>query len=258
MGKYIPITKTYLVLVSVFVFLRSISHRVPLLLIAFILVLTPKAYANRPPLLNCVANRTTITEGDLVAIKTNATDPDKDPLNFYWSATSGIRPNAVVFSTRNITPQQNGSAVYDSTNVAAGRYTVKAEVSDGTHQTSCSIGVTVRDDRDGTATPTQSFSVPQKSVVQINGIHPDKAAGFAVAVQMAAYLPRAKAEGLRAMLQDQGYTTYVVEADIPGSGRYYRVRVGPFNTLKKARQVMADMHSRVAEQLPDFWIVHQQ
>ncbi|MDA2934679.1 carboxypeptidase regulatory-like domain-containing protein [Acidobacteria bacterium AH-259-D05] len=81
--------------------------------------------------------------------------------------------------------------------------------------------------------------------------------GFAV--QMAAYRERPKAEEFRAMLQNRGYSAYVIEADIPGSGRFYRVRVGPFSTLEQAKEVTADMRSRLAEPLPDFWIVpHQQ
>ncbi|MDA2935029.1 SPOR domain-containing protein [Acidobacteria bacterium AH-259-D05] len=103
-------------------------------------------------------------------------------------------------------------------------------------------------------------SDPDGDPVQINGIHPDEVVGFAVAVQMAAYLPRQQAAGLRAILQDHGYSAYVVETDIPGSGRYYRVRVGPFETREEAKEVAANMQTSLSEQLPDFWIVpfHQQ
>ncbi len=41
---------------------------------------------------------------------------------------------------------------------------------------------------------------------------------------------RAFAEGLRA----RGHQAYVVDADIPGRGRYYRVRIGPFPSKWKA------------------------
>ncbi|MDA2935028.1 PKD domain-containing protein [Acidobacteria bacterium AH-259-D05] len=107
-----------------------------------ILPLAAEGCANRPPILNCVPKQTTVTEGDLVTIQTNATDPDRDSLTHEWSATSGIRSNAVVLSTRNIAPQ-NGSGVYNSTGVKAGRYTIKAEVSDGKHRVSCSVNVMV-------------------------------------------------------------------------------------------------------------------
>ncbi|MDA2933105.1 SPOR domain-containing protein [Acidobacteria bacterium AH-259-D05] len=319
-------------------YIGSILHRGPLQLIALVLLFTAEAYANRAPMLSCVADRTTVTEGDLVAIQTNATDPDKDRLNFSWSATSGIKSNAVVFSDRNITAQ-NDSATYDSTGVKAGRYTIKAEVSDGVHQVSCSVFVIVEKNEqapnnvtvdrepnrnpsvtltfdknevgagdsvrvnaqssdpvansvdyswradgesqfatlyrieinngllafgrhsaaptasgglDGTATATPSFSVPEEKTVQLN-IRPDKGVRFAA--QLAAYRTRPQAEGLRAMLQEEGYTAYVVEADIPGSGHYYRVRVGPFDTREEVSEVAADMQSHFAGQFPDFWIV---
>ena len=56
-----------------------------------------------------------------------------------------------------------------------------------------------------------------------------KAVGFAV--QIGAFQTRQRAEGFRTLLQDGGYTAYVVEADIAGLGRFNRVRVGPFDTL---------------------------
>jgi cell division septation protein DedD len=80
--------------------------------------------------------------------------------------------------------------------------------------------------------------------------------GFAV--QIAASRTRQKAEELRTIWQDRGYTAYVVETDIPGSGRYYRVRVGPFGTQEEAREVASNMQSRFPQELPDFWIVPYQ
>jgi cell division protein FtsN len=50
----------------------------------------------------------------------------------------------------------------------------------------------------------------------------------------------------------------VVEADIPGSGRYYRVRVGPFVTEEEAREAASNLRSRFSQELPDFWIVPYQ
>ena len=75
------------------------------------------------------------------------------------------------------------------------------------------------------------------------------------AVQLASYRTRPRAEGLRAMLEDVGYTAYVVESNVPPSGRYYRVRVGPFNTREEAREIALNMQSRLSDLLPDFWIV---
>jgi len=75
------------------------------------------------------------------------------------------------------------------------------------------------------------------------------------AVQLAAFRSNPQAEGLRAMLQGSGYAAYVVEANVPEAGRYYRVRVGPFGTSEEAREVAVNLRNRFSEQLVDFWIV---
>jgi len=80
-----------------------------------------------------------------------------------------------------------------------------------------------------------------------------QAGGFAV--QIAAYQSLNKAEGLRAMLEDGGYPAYVVEADVPELGRHYRVRVGPFDTAKKTKEVASEVRRRFPQEGPDFWIV---
>ncbi len=82
--------------------------------------------------------------------------------------------------------------------------------------------------------------------------------GVGFAVQVASLRARPKAEELRKVLQDAGYPVQVVEADIPGSGRYYRVRVGPFVTEEEAREAASNLRSRFSQELPDFWIVPYQ
>ena len=80
-----------------------------------------------------------------------------------------------------------------------------------------------------------------------------KTGGFAV--QIAAYQILKKAEGLRATLKEGGYPAYVVEADVPELGRHYRVRVGPFDTRKKAKEMASEVRQRFPQEGPDFWIV---
>lgn len=82
--------------------------------------------------------------------------------------------------------------------------------------------------------------------------------GVGFAVQIAASRTRQKAQELRTIWQDRGFTVYVVEADVPGLGRYYRVRVGPFDTQEEAREVASNMQSRFPQEIPDFWIVSYQ
>ncbi len=80
--------------------------------------------------------------------------------------------------------------------------------------------------------------------------------GVGLAIQIAAFQSRLTAEGLRAQLQEAGFTAYVVETDVlPGSARYYRVRVGPFDTREEAQRVASNVRSRFPQQIPDFWIV---
>jgi cell division septation protein DedD len=77
-----------------------------------------------------------------------------------------------------------------------------------------------------------------------------------LAIQIAAFQTRQNAEGLQAKLQDAGFTAYVVETDVlPGAARYYRVRVGPFDTREEARSVASNVRSRFPREIPDYWIV---
>ncbi len=86
------------------------------------------------------------------------------------------------------------------------------------------------------------------------GFTSSSAVGFAI--QIAAFQTRQRAEELRATLQAAGFAAYVVETEVPpGSVRYYRVRVGPFDTREEARGVGANVQSRFPQQVPDYWIV---
>jgi len=80
-----------------------------------------------------------------------------------------------------------------------------------------------------------------------------KTGGFVV--QVAAYQTRNKAEALREMLEDGGFPAYVVESDVPELGRHYRVRVGPFYSAKKTKEVASEVRRRFPQEGPDFWIV---
>jgi SPOR domain len=80
--------------------------------------------------------------------------------------------------------------------------------------------------------------------------------GVGLAIQIAAFKTRQTAEGLRATLQAAGFAAYVVETEVPpGSARFYRVRVGPFDTREEAQRVASNVQSRFPQQIPDYWIV---
>ncbi len=80
-----------------------------------------------------------------------------------------------------------------------------------------------------------------------------KTVGFAV--QIAAYQTRDKAEALRGMLEEGGYPAYIVEANVPELGRHYRVRVGPFYSAERTREVASEVRRRFPQEGPDFWII---
>ena len=120
----------------------SFRSRLPLLAASLALLLITGACARRPPILNCVVDQSTVIEGARISIETNSTDFDIDALTFNWTATSGIRPPEVVFGTRNVNAG-GSTAVYDSTGIRAGRYTIRVDASGDGRQANCSVNVTV-------------------------------------------------------------------------------------------------------------------
>jgi outer membrane protein OmpA-like peptidoglycan-associated protein len=74
---------------------------------------------NRPPTISCSTDRSPIMPGERTGISATASDPDGDPLTYSYTATGG-------------TVSGNGpKAIFDSTGLQAGSYTVKCSVSDG-------------------------------------------------------------------------------------------------------------------------------
>jgi outer membrane protein OmpA-like peptidoglycan-associated protein len=74
---------------------------------------------NRPPVISCAPERSPIIAGERVAINSQASDPDGDPLTYSYSATGG---------------QVSGNgptAQFDSTGLSAGSYTVTCTADDG-------------------------------------------------------------------------------------------------------------------------------
>ena len=60
-------------------------------------------------------------------------------------------------------------------------------------------------------------------------------------VQVGAMPTRSEADALAARLRSKGLSPYVVAADIPGKGVFYRVRLGRFRTRDEARRYLADV-----------------
>jgi outer membrane protein OmpA-like peptidoglycan-associated protein len=85
---------------------------------------------NRPPVMSCSADRTTVFVGERVRITAVASDPDNDPLTYSWRANGG----QIIGS--------GASVQLDTTGVAPGHYTVTGRVDDGRGGAAdCSVGI---------------------------------------------------------------------------------------------------------------------
>ncbi len=59
-------------------------------------------------------------------------------------------------------------------------------------------------------------------------------------LQLSAYQDRAEADRFAAGLRDKGYAPYIIEAQVPGKGTWYRVRVGKFANKEAASNYLND------------------
>jgi hypothetical protein len=85
---------------------------------------------NRPPVLSCSADRSTVLVGERVKIMGQGSDADGDPLTYTWRTNGG----QVVGS--------GASVELDTSGVAPGRYTVTGRVEDGKGGAAdCTVGV---------------------------------------------------------------------------------------------------------------------
>jgi cell division septation protein DedD len=74
----------------------------------------------------------------------------------------------------------------------------------------------------------------------------DTAADGSWTVQLSAYQDKSEAERFAAGLRDKGYAPYIVEANIPGKGTWYRVRMGRFASKDAASRYMDDFRRETA------------
>lgn len=88
---------------------------------------------NRSPSVQCTVDQEVLVEGDLTTIRVSVSDPDDEVLGITWTASSG-----------KIT--LNGdSAIFDSTGLPAGQYTVRTELDDGESSSGCTVHILVRE-----------------------------------------------------------------------------------------------------------------
>jgi hypothetical protein len=89
---------------------------------------------NRPPTVECTIDTATIQQRGRATIRARANDPDDSELSITWRTTGGR-----LVGTGDTVTFETG----DLTETPPGRYTVTAEVSDGTNTATCSVDVTV-------------------------------------------------------------------------------------------------------------------
>ncbi|MGI5863185.1 MAG: SPOR domain-containing protein [Myxococcales bacterium] len=67
-----------------------------------------------------------------------------------------------------------------------------------------------------------------------------------LAVQIASLPSRSDADKLVEKLAAKGFDAYVVAADIPGKGQYFRVKVGAFETRQEANEALAELKEKTS------------
>ncbi len=65
-------------------------------------------------------------------------------------------------------------------------------------------------------------------------------AGGAFTLQLSAFQNRPEAERFAAKLRDRGYAPFILSAEVPGKGTWYRVRMGSFASKDAASRYLSD------------------
>ena len=64
--------------------------------------------------------------------------------------------------------------------------------------------------------------------------------GGAFTLQISAFQNRAEADRFAAKLRDRGYAPYIITAEVPNKGTWYRVRMGSFPSKDAASRYLSD------------------
>lgn len=95
------------------------------------------------------------------------------------------------------------------------------------------------------AAPKESGSTVAAAFEKV-AARPAPTAGFAL--QVSSFPERSAAEKFAAGLEAKGYEPFVVEADVPGKGRYYRVKIGSFQTRSEADAYLQSFRAQTSMQ----------
>jgi len=63
-------------------------------------------------------------------------------------------------------------------------------------------------------------------------------------LQLGSYKVRSQAEELEKELKSKGYNAYILEANIPEKGIWYRVKIGDYDDLEEVRQTAVDLQKK--------------
>ncbi|MBI4211055.1 MAG: SPOR domain-containing protein [Deltaproteobacteria bacterium] len=92
------------------------------------------------------------------------------------------------------------------------------------------------------ATPPETLTAPQEQspngVVRVKDVEASK-----YAIQIGSYPELTEANAIVDLWKGKGYPAYMTIADIPGRGRWYRIRLGSFGGREEAESFLADIKS---------------
>lgn len=74
----------------------------------------------------------------------------------------------------------------------------------------------------------------------------EAAEGGQFTLQLAASQEKSEAESYVSKLRAKGYAPFITEAEVPGRGKWYRVRMGSFPTREAANRYLADFRRETA------------
>jgi DedD protein len=91
-----------------------------------------------------------------------------------------------------------------------------------------------------TRTATPAPGGLQEAIARATQRPAEAAPGGAFSLQLSAFQTRDEAERFAARLRDRGYAPYIVAAEVPNKGTWYRVRMGSFPSKDAATRYLTD------------------
>ena len=109
------------------------------------------------------------------------------------------------------------------------------------------VGDAEASDKRGAGEPVRVEMPDDEPVAPKGETSPLDAKGKGFTIQIKAFREKDEAREFMAMLVQSGHKPYLVTADVPGKGRFYRVRLGKYDT-----QVAADRKRKAFEKAEGF------